>query len=219
LRGRQATAYWAETWWLVGRVLGCGTLQASAQRSLGFAWGLVAAWPAAQASRVTRPHPRPPPACACRSSSPRPLAFAPAARPPVGRRPIRPSGRRPIAPSGRLVHRCRPPRAALGGSTSRRPRAWPPAACLDRWTEVEAAGRGVGAAAGGRRAEAAGAVGCGGPALLRRSGRRPGAPGTRRPASLHARLPWLVALFHWYCSALGHLSGWLRHCEYYNMQR
>ena len=38
--------------------------------------------------------------------------------------------------------------------------------------------QGHGVAAGGRRAEAAGAVGCGGPALLRRSGRRPGAPGT-----------------------------------------
>ena len=106
---------------------------------------------------------------------------------------------RPSRPSGRLVHRCRPPRAALGGSTSRqpraahpqpasalgggasrRPRAWPPAACLDRWTEVEAAGGGMGwrPVDGGRRRPAAGAVGCGGPAPLRRSGRRPGVPGT-----------------------------------------
>ena len=54
--------------------------------------------------------------------------------------------------------------------------------------------RGRGAAAGGRQPEAWSA-------------------GHRRPASLHARLPWLVALFHWYCSALGHLSGWLRHCR------
>jgi len=38
--------------------------------------------------------------------------------------------------------------------------------------------RGRGAVAGGRSAEAAGAVSCGGPARLRRSGRRPGAPGT-----------------------------------------
>ena len=46
--------------------------------------------------------------------------------------------------------------------------------------EVEAAGGGVGRRPvdRGLRRPAAGAVGCGGPALLRRSGRRPGAPGT-----------------------------------------
>ncbi|KAG2639945.1 hypothetical protein PVAP13_2KG035532 [Panicum virgatum] len=139
-------------------------LQASARRSLGFAWGLVAAWPAAQASRATRSHPRPPLACACRSSLPRPLAFAPAAWPTVGRRPVRPSRPSPrptvrpsraplqaasggprrqhLPPAARAAHP--QPASALGSGASRRPCAWPLAACLDRWTEVEAAGGGVG---------------------------------------------------------------------------
>ena len=56
------------------------------------------------ASRATRPRPRPPPTCACSSSSPHPLAFAPAARPPVGRRPIAPSDRPAVSctAAGRL---------------------------------------------------------------------------------------------------------------------
>ena len=179
--------------------MGCGTLQASAQRSLGFAWGLVAAWPAAQASRVTRPHPRPPPACACRSSSPRPLAFAPAARPPVGRRPIRPSrlsGRRPIAPSGRLVHRCRPPRAALGGSTSRRPRARrtrsPPRPSAAAPPAGRAPGRLQPASTGGRRwRQPAGAWG---------GGRWTEGGGGRRPA------PWAAAALRCCAGAAGGLE-------------
>ena len=119
----------------------------------------------------------------------RPAARRPSARPAVPRPTVRPSRaplqaasggprRQHLPPAARAAHP--QPASALGGGASRRPLAWPPAACLDRWTEVEAAGGGVGRRPvdGGRRRPAAGAVGCGGPTLLRRSGRRPGAPGT-----------------------------------------
>ena len=123
---------------------------------------------------------------AARRPSPHPAvpAVAPSPRPTVrpSRAPLQAASGSPrrqhLPPAARAAHP--QPASALGGGASRRPRAWPPAACLDRWTEVEAAGGGVGRRPvdGGRRRAAAGAVGCGGPALLRRSSRRPGAPGT-----------------------------------------
>ena len=189
------------------------------------------------ASRPSQPRdataPPAPPACACRSSSPRPLAFAPAARPPVGRRPIRPS--RPSGRPGRPAVSCtaagrlgRPSAAAPPAGRARgapaarlgpRRRRLPPAARLAAGSLprlVDGGGgsrRGRGAAAGGRRAEAAGGRRRGLQRPYAAAPERPEAwsAGHRRPASLHVRLPWRVALFHCYCSALGHLSGWLRH--------
>ena len=138
----------------------------------------------------------------------RPSARRPSPHPAVSA--VRPSPHRPVRASRA------PLQAASGGP---RRQHLPPAARLAACSlprPVDGGGgsrRGRGAAAGGRRAEAAG----GRPRGLRRpyaaAPERPEAwsAGHRRPASLHARLPWRVALFHWYCSALGHLSGWLRH--------
>ena len=132
--------------------------------------------------------PSQPRACACRSSSPRPLAFTPASRPPVGHRPVR--------PSGRLVHRCRPPRAALGGSTSRRPRARrtrsPPRPSAAAPLAGSAPGRLQPASTGGRRwRQPAGAWG---------GDRWTEGGGGRRPA------PWAAAALRCCAGAAGGLE-------------